>query len=596
MSTGLRAEQSLLDVPGSGTRPPCRICAGAMETHAPGTGGQIGPDQLAPSLHEPGRHGEMLVCRECGCVQQPALAGDARLLDLYRDVRDPDYLAEEAGRRATARRLLDLIGARVAPGRLLDVGCGAGLLLDEAQRRGHAPVGLELSRAAARHATDVLGLDVREVAFEAFTAPERFDVVVLADLLEHLEDPRAGIERAARLLRPGGVLCVVTPDPASLTARAAGARWWGLIAAHTCLVPRRTLRELVTAAGLVITDDVPLVRTFSIRRWIAGVAERLGPLHRPLEALAVRLPARATLSASLHDERVLLAQRVAVQPAAEPLMEDRHRTAVVHVVLPAYRAAGTLPAVVAELDRRAADRALVVDDASPDETARVATVLGLDVLRHPVNRGYGASQKSGYARALLDGADVVVMVHADNQYSPALVANMAAPILAGRADMVIGSRLLEHHAVADGMPRWKWLGNRLLTSMENRAFGLRLSEYHTGYRAFSADLLRSIAFLRDSDDFVFDQEIFAQGLAVGARVREIPIPTRYFAGASSVGLRTSIRYGISTVAVLGRFTLDRRPRARWALLRRPAARLVPPRTDAERHAVAAARDDGVRAG
>jgi SAM-dependent methyltransferase len=595
MFAGLRAEEFLSGAPGSGTRSLCRICDGALELHIRGAGGEIGPDALAPSVHEPGRHGALLICRECGCVQQPALPRGARLLELYRDARDPAYLEEEAGRRATARRLLDLIGARVPTGRLLDVGCGPGLLLDEARRRGYAPVGLELSRAAARHAGEVLGLDVREVAFEAFEPPERFDVIVLADVLEHLEDPCAGLERAARLLAPGGVLCVVTPDPASLTARVAGARWWGYIAAHTFLLPRRTLRELLTAAGLAITDDVPLVRTFSLRRWIAGLAERLGPLRGSLDALAARLPARASLSAALRDERVLLAQRVDVQRASEPLMADRGGAAAVHVVLPAYRAAGTLPAVVSELDRKAADRALLIDDASSDQTAPTALMLGLDVLRHPVNRGYGASQKSGYARALLDGADVVVMVHADNQYSPALVAAMAAPIIGGRADMVIGSRLLEHHAVADGMPRWKWLGNRLLTSMENRAFRLRLSEYHTGYRAFSADLLRSIAFLRNSDDFVFDQEIFAQALASGARVTEIPIPTRYFAGASSVDLRTSTRYGLSTLAVLCRFTLDRRPRARWTLLRRPAARLVPAGAGTGR-ATAVARDDGLRAG
>ena len=129
------------------------------------------------------------------------------------------------------------------------------------------------------------------------------------------------------------------------------------------------------------------------------------------------------------------------------------------------------------------------------------------------------------------------MVHADNQYDPGLVAEMAAPILAGEADIVIGSRLLDDRAIAGGMPRWKWVGNRLLTAIENRAFGVRFSEYHTGYRAFSAEFLRSIPFLRNSDDFVFDQEIFAQMLARGARVREIPIPTRYFHEASSRRLR-----------------------------------------------------------
>ena len=154
-------------------------------------------------------------------------------------------------------------------------------------------------------------------------------------------------------------------------------------------------------------------------------------------------------------------------------------------------------------------------------------------------------------RALRDGAEVVVMVHADNQYDPGLVAEMAAPILAGEADIVIGSRLLDDRAIAGGMPRWKWVGNRLLTGIENRAFGVRFSEYHTGYRAFSADFLRSIPFLRNSDDFVFDQEIFAQMLARGARVREIPIPTRYFHEASSVDFVTSLRYALKTLWVLG---------------------------------------------
>jgi glycosyltransferase involved in cell wall biosynthesis len=164
------------------------------------------------------------------------------------------------------------------------------------------------------------------------------------------------------------------------------------------------------------------------------------------------------------------------------------------------------------------------------------------------------------------------MVHADCQYAPGLVPEMVAPILAGEADMVIGSRLLRDRAIAGGMPRWKWLGNRLLTGIENRAFGVELSEYHTGYRAFSSDLLRSIPFLRNSDDFVFDQEIFAQVLARDARVVEVAIPTRYFREASSVDLLTSIRYGVMTLGVLARFTVDRR-RGRWPLLRRTAGDL-----------------------
>jgi glycosyltransferase involved in cell wall biosynthesis len=182
-------------------------------------------------------------------------------------------------------------------------------------------------------------------------------------------------------------------------------------------------------------------------------------------------------------------------------------------------------------------------------------------------------------RAIRDGADAVVMVHADNQYDPALVAQMVKPIEAGIADVVIGSRLLEDEAIAGGMPRWKWVGNRFLTAIENAAFRRGYSEYHTGYRAFSTEFLRSIPFLRNSDGFVFDQEIFAQMVARRVRVIELPIPTRYFREASTVSFQASVEYGLRTLLVLLRYRLDGR-RGRWPLLRRPAARLGPERSRA----------------
>src|SRR3954452_2205383 len=555
-----------------------QICSGDLELHVRGNGAVPTAAAFSPSAHAVGGHGDLLECRECGTVQQPGLPSGSPVPHLYREMRHDEYLSEEAGRRATANRLLDLIGTHRPSGRLLDVGCGHGLLLDEGRRAGWEPIGRERSREAARHAREVLGLDVRELPLEAFEhgtngdSPGSFDAIVLADVLEHLDDPVAAIEVCAQLLRPAGVLCVVTPDPSSLTARLAGARWWGYLPAHTFLLPRRTLRELISASGLVISADVPFVRTFAAKRWVSGLAERLGPVSGALGKAADRLPP-FPISLSLGDERVILAHRPLVRNAEHPLLHHSDGRPPIHVVLPAYRATRTIPAVVAEMPREAADRALLIDDASPDETSDVALLHGLDVLRHPANRGYGASQKTGYVRALRDGAAVIVMVHADNQYDPGLVAEMAAPIIAGEADIVIGSRLLDDRAIAGGMPRWKWLGNRLLTGIENRAFGVRFSEYHTGYRAFSADFLRSVAFLRNSDDFVFDQEIFAQVLVRGARVREIPIPTRYFHEASSVDLVTSLRYAFKTLWVLARFRLDRR----WALLRRPAAWIAPER-------------------
>ena len=229
------------------------------------------------------------------------------------------------------------------------------------------------------------------------------------------------------------------------------------------------------------------------------------------------------ISLSLGDERVILAHRTAgpLRRSSRCCSSTNGQRARCTSSCPPTTRCARSPTSSPRCPSSAADRALLIDDFSPDETSAVAFDHGLDVLRHPANRGYGGSQKTGYVRALRDGAEVVVMVHADNQYDPGLVAEMAAPILAGEADIVIGSRLLDDRAIAGGMPRWKWLGNRLLTGIENRAFGVRFSEYHTGYRAFSAEFLRSIPFLRNSDDFVFDQEIFAQMLARGrARARD----------------------------------------------------------------------------
>jgi SAM-dependent methyltransferase len=557
----------------------CHICSGSLRLLHAGTTGAHSADAMSPSCHRPGAHGDLFRCDECGTVQQPSLPAGSELHELYRDMSDAAYLDEAAGRRATANRLLDMIGRYRAGGKLLDVGCGHGLLVDEARRRGWDASGLELSSSAASYARDRLGLDVREQTLDQHDGGP-YDAIVLADVIEHLDDPAQAIERCHELLAPDGVLCVVTPDPASVTARIAGSRWWGYVPAHTYLLPRATLRELISASGLVISEDVPLVRSFSFGYWAAGLAERGGPVGAVARAAARAVPRKKTISLSLGDERVVLAHRTTTQTPAEPLISDRGGERKVHVVLPAYKAAETVALVAHEMPVPAADRALLVDDASPDDTVQAALREGFDVLRHPKNRGYGANQQTCYVRAALDGADVVVMVHADNQYDPALVAKMVRPILDGDADVVIGSRLLEDEAIAGGMPRWKWVGNRFLTYLENTAFRRSYSEYHTGYRAFSTDFLRSVAFLRNNDGFVFDQEMFAQIVARDARVVELAIPTRYFLEASSVSFRTSVWYGLRTLAVLTRFRLDETGRWRWPLLRHPAARLDAPEAQA----------------
>jgi glycosyltransferase involved in cell wall biosynthesis len=217
------------------------------------------------------------------------------------------------------------------------------------------------------------------------------------------------------------------------------------------------------------------------------------------------------------------------------------------VVLPAYNAAVTLARTVAEIDRTIVDEVLMVDDASSDDSVQVAKDLGLEPIVHDSNRGYGGNQKTCYAAALALGADVVVMLHPDYQYSPRLVVPMAGMIAYGDYDVVLGSRILSQNAVEGGMPRYKYVANRALTLFENVVVSYKLSEYHTGLRAFSKELLHALNLNLNSDDFIFDNQMIVQALAAGARIGELSCPTRYFDDASSVNFRRSVRYGLGVL-------------------------------------------------
>ena len=217
------------------------------------------------------------------------------------------------------------------------------------------------------------------------------------------------------------------------------------------------------------------------------------------------------------------------------------------VVMPAYLAGRTLEATWRDLPHDIVDQVVVVDDASDDDTVAVARALGLDVILHPHNMGYGANQKTCYSEAMARSADIVVMVHPDYQYDPRLVTAMAGMVASGIYDMVLGSRILGSGALRGGMPLWKFLANRLLTLFENVMLGAHLSEYHTGYRAYSRSLLDALPWQRNSDDFVFDNQILAQAIVGRYGIGEVSVPTRYFAEASSIGFRRSVRYGIGVV-------------------------------------------------
>jgi glycosyltransferase involved in cell wall biosynthesis len=218
------------------------------------------------------------------------------------------------------------------------------------------------------------------------------------------------------------------------------------------------------------------------------------------------------------------------------------------VVMPAYNAALTLRRTVAEIDRSVVDEILMVDDASTDATIQEARRLGITTEIHPQNRGYGGSQKTCYARALAHDADVIVMLHPDYQYSPRLVPAMAAMIAYDEYDFVLGSRILAQNAIEGGMPRYKYLSNRALTLVENMMLRSKLSEFHTGLRAYNRELLEAIPYELNSDDFVFDNQVIVQALAAGARLGELSCPTRYEPESSSINFWRSAKYGLGVLA------------------------------------------------
>jgi glycosyltransferase involved in cell wall biosynthesis len=227
------------------------------------------------------------------------------------------------------------------------------------------------------------------------------------------------------------------------------------------------------------------------------------------------------------------------------------------VVMPAYNAARTLHMTYSDLPRDMVDLVILVDDHSSDETAKIARELGLELFVHDRNYGYGANQKTCYREALKAGADIVVMVHPDYQYDPTLLPEIVRPLQEGSADVVLGSRLMGINPVQQGMPWWKYVSNRFLTWVENVTFGLQLSEYHTGYRAFRREVLEAVNLETNSDKFIFDQEILAQIVALNMRITEVPVPTRYFAQASSASFFQSTVYGLSILVLLAKFMVYR---------------------------------------
>jgi len=227
------------------------------------------------------------------------------------------------------------------------------------------------------------------------------------------------------------------------------------------------------------------------------------------------------------------------------------------VVMPAYNAARTLLKTYQEIPHALVDEVILVDDCSQDHTVEISRQLGIQTILHSKNSGYGANQKTCYEAAMNAGADIVVMLHPDYQYTPKLITSMVSLIAEGIFDAVLGSRILGVGAIKGGMPRYKYYSNRLLTMSENILLNYKLSEYHTGYRAFSREILETLPFKDNSDDFVFDAEMLAQIIYAGYSIGEIACPTRYLPDSSSINFINSIRYGLGVLKVSLAFRLSR---------------------------------------
>ena len=249
------------------------------------------------------------------------------------------------------------------------------------------------------------------------------------------------------------------------------------------------------------------------------------------------------------------------------------------VVLPAYNAEATLLSTYNEIPMNVVDDVILVDDNSTDQTVQLANQLGIFTIVHPENRGYGGNQKTCYQAARDRGADIVVMLHPDYQYTPKLITAMASMIAEGEFDVVLASRILGVGALAGGMPVYKYIANRFLTLVQNILVGHKLSEYHTGYRAWSKKTLESLPLLNNSDDFVFDNQMLAQTIYQGFRIGEISCPTRYFPEASSINFKRSVIYGLGVLLNSLRFRLQRMGLKNYAIFSSsPAAKLTPKAT------------------
>ncbi|MFH0839263.1 MAG: methyltransferase domain-containing protein [Candidatus Omnitrophota bacterium] len=508
---------------------------------------------------------QIVQCLKCSLVYVNPQRDPKDILLTYEVMKDEDYLKEEKGRRYGARALLKKLKKyRKVQAKLLEIGCASGFLLDEARREGWDAHGVELSWWASAYAKNTFGLNVFCGTLESAHFPSSyFDAVVLTDTLEHLVNPKETLLEIRRILKTSGVVYLSSPNINSFYSRILKARWWGINQHHLYYFTKTTLRRLLMVTRFKAVKWSQYERTFTVSYW----REKLQGYNKGLANLAGFFTRSEALSNVLFtiktsDQISVIAQKkrlLADLQETEPdesIKENKKKIKVV-AVLPAYNAARTLERTIKDIPRDIVDEILLVDDASSDDTVAVAERLGLVVFKHEKNKGYGANQKTCYTEALKMGADIIVMVHPDYQYDPKVIPELVGPIQRGEADAVFGSRMLKGGALEGGMPLWKHNCNVIFTAIANVILGTYLTEYHSGFRAYSAELLCSIRFMDNSDNFVFDAEIIVQIVLHYFKIDEIPIRTRYFEEASVISLWQGFWYGVDILNVLFKYGLHK---------------------------------------
>jgi len=508
-------------------------------------------------------------CCKCGLIYMNPREDYARIQKNYTAMQDDFYVQEEAGLRQSADFILKYLTKINKKGRILDVGCATGFLLDQARKGGWEVYGVELSAWAVDYAKNKLQLpNITQGTLKDANYPANFfDVVVFKDVIEHLTEPKEALEQIRHVLKPSGIICCNTPDVDSLASKIFGSKWWGIKRSHLFYFNKHSLNGLFKATGFIPLKIRSHARTFTLNYWISNFlsySPGFGFLRSWLDKQSSQPSWAKTLFAKLicidlGDQVEIFARKSRelkyLHELESPIERDKSKQSMkVCVVLPAYNAASTLKRTLADIPP-VIDEIILVDDASQDNTAELARSLGLKVFVHNKNTGYGGNQKTCYKNALASGADIVVMLHPDYQYDPTAIPKLIEPILSGRADAVFGSRMMKGGALEGGMPVWKHNANILLTALENVVLGIYLTEYHSGFRAYSAKYLNTVDYEANSDGFVFDTEIIVQGVVKYMKFEEVPIRTRYFDEASSIKLWPSIIYGLNILKTLFKFVL-----------------------------------------